>query len=511
MPLPAATIPASEPPRRRFWIGWIMLVLLLAALAAVLMSPNRGRQKRALADRVDSLGSIRALAVLPFQNLSSYPEQEYFVDGMTDAVIGELARMGGATVISRTSSMLYKNAKKPLPTIARELGVDALVEGTVLRSGNRVRITVQLIRADTDRHVFSESYERDLGDVLLLQSDIARSVALQVRKELSEQARLVGVHPVNPAAYLEYLQGRYQWNKRTKEGFENGLAHFKRAIAKDPAYALAYSGLADCYFSMSSYLPPGETRSAEKAALLQALELDNGLAEVHCTLAHMKEFEEGDWPAAEREYRRSLELNPNYATAHHWYSFYLASMGRLNEALAESRRAQEIEPLTPVITSGFGFRLYFARQYDKAVEQCQKALEMDPNLADGHFCLGHVYEQRGMYAESVTEYKTALSIAGDDLNYVGALGHAYALSRQRRQALSLADKLMRSPKGGHALYAIGLIYAGLGDQDTAFSWLERAASERPLWLRLAKVDPALDNLRSHPRFQGLIRKLRLPE
>jgi TolB-like protein/DNA-binding winged helix-turn-helix (wHTH) protein/Tfp pilus assembly protein PilF len=454
--------------------------------------------------------SIHSLAVLPFVNMTADPQQDYFADGITEAVIADLAKIRALRVISRTSAMQYKGMKKSLPEIARELHVDAIVEGSVLRSGERVRITAQLIHAATDRHLWGESYERDLRDILALQGEVSRAIARQIQIALTpqEQVRLTSARSINPAAYEDYLRGRYYWNKRTTEGFKRGIDYFQQAIDHEPSYALAYVGLADCYNMLNNYdvLAPKESAPKAKAAAMRAMEIDDTLAEAHASLAFTLMHYDWDWPGAEREFQRAIELNPNYAAAHHWYGLYLTAMERFDEAMVEMKHAQELDPLSLIINTNVGWVFYFRRQYDQAIEQFRKTLEMDPNFTSAHVKLGWAYEQKGMYEEAIGEFQTVLTRIGGDV--LTELGHAYAVAGQRDEATKIIVELRERAKQPYVSpYLVATIYAGLGDKVQAFEWLEKSYKNRCGWLAWLKVDPKLDSLRSDQRFADLLRRV----
>ena len=328
---------------------------------------------------------IQSLVVLPLENLSNDPEQEYFADGMTDQLITNLAQISALKVISRTSAMRYKGTKKSLPEIARELHVDAVVEGAVMWVGGRVRISAQLIEAPTDYHLWAASYERDLRDVLSMQEEVTRAIASEIRVNLSaqEQARLASTRPIDPEAYRLYLKGRYYWNKRSLEGFQKAIEYFQQATAKDPAYALAYVGLADTYtyFSFFDVVPPREAMPKAKAAAARALEIDNRLGEAHVSLGYVSYMYDWDWPAAGKHFEQALTLNPAYSRAHTFYPFYLSSLGRSEEALAVAKRSLDLDPASPAVNHSLAVQFYFARQFDQAIEQAHKTLELDPNFA----------------------------------------------------------------------------------------------------------------------------------
>lgn len=451
---------------------------------------------------------IRSIAVLPLENLSGDTEQEYFADGMTEELITQLGRMGDLRVISRTSVSQYKHTKKSLQEIARELFVDALVEGTVERSGNQIRVTANLMQAFPEKHLWAESYQRDLRDVLGLQGDIAKAIVREIRVEVTpqEQARLAAYRPVNPEAHEAYLKGRYFWNQRTEEGLNKGVEYFQKAVELDPYYAQGYAGLADAYTvsAYRGYLPPREAYPKAKAAALKALEFDNGLADAHTALAAVTEMYDHDWAGAEREFKRAIELNPGYANAHHWYALHLDEIGRMEASIAEIKRALELDPLSMIINTNVAITLYHARRYDAAIEQLQRALEIDPNYHLAHVALGMVYEQKGMYRAAIAEYEKAVSPPEGDSSWRSvALGHAYALAGRKTEALNVLQQLKALSKRRYVdPEQLADLCIALGDKDQALAWLEKQEFPR-YGLR---ADPRFDPLRSDPRFQALLRR-----
>jgi TolB-like protein/Tfp pilus assembly protein PilF/tRNA A-37 threonylcarbamoyl transferase component Bud32 len=486
----------------------------ILALLAVLTSMNVGGWRDRLLPRA-APGAVESLAVLPLENLSRDPEQKYFADGMTDELITNLAQISALRVISRTSIMRYKGTRKPLPEIARELDVDGVIEGSTLRSGGRVRITAKLIQATTERHLWANSYERDERDVLALQGEVAQAIAneIKVKLTLQEQARLTSQRPINPEAHEAYLKGRYEWNKRTEEGLKKSLAYFQQAIVLEPSYAAAYSGLADSYSMLSdnSYLRPDECIPQARAAALKAIEMDDNLAEAHVSLAVVLSIYDWNWAVAEREYRRAFELNPNYATAHHWYAGQLSAVGRHVEAIKEIKKARQLDPLSPRINAVVGLTLYWARQYDLAIEELNKALELNPNDPLTHGVLGAIYLQKGRNQEAIAELLKANLLMGDKGQRPLDLAYGYAVVGERDQARKMLEKLERQAKRTYdSPTLIGLVYSALGERQQAFAWLERAYGQRdPLLLNL-KVDASFDPLRSDPRFQDLLRRVGFP-
>ena len=495
---------------RLVWIASLAFV----ALVVVAFALNVGQWRERLFGTGSS--SIRSLAVLPLENLSGDPEQDYFADGMTEALITELGKISALRVISRQSVMRYKSTEKSVPEIARELNVDAVVEGSALREGDRVRITIQLIQAAPESHVWAESYERDLTNILALQGEVARAIAREIRIAVTpeEEVRLAGARSVNPAAHEAYLKGRYHWNKRTEEGFKKGVEFFQESIEKDPGYALAYSGLADSYVLFPNYgiTPPKAAIPRARRAAQKALEIDDTLAEAHTTLASIRATYDWDWVDAERKYKRAIELNPSYPTAHQWYAQYLVRMGRFREATTEMKRAQELDPLSLIINATGGFIFYMARQYDQAIKELRKTVELDPNFGNAHYYLGRAYVQKAMYGEAVAELEKAASLSGRGTVQIAELAHACAVAGKRQRALKILNELLRErlEKGYVSSYRVALVYVGLGEQDQALAWLKRAYDERSWWLGFLKVDPRLDPLRADPRFQDLLRRMNFP-
>jgi TolB-like protein/DNA-binding winged helix-turn-helix (wHTH) protein/Flp pilus assembly protein TadD len=457
---------------------------------------------------------IRSLAVLPLENLSGDASQNYFADGMTDELITDLAQISALRVISRTSMMAYKGARKPLPEIARELNVDAVVEGTVLRSGDRVRITAQLIEASTDKHLWSQSYEGELRDTLALQNRVAQAIADQIRINLTpqEQAALKSVKTVNPEAYVSYLKGRYFWNKRTVDGLKAALAYFNQAIEEDPGYAQAYSGLADTYALLGDWqyavMPSKEAFPKAKAAAIKALELNSSLGEAHNSLAFLLDGFDWDLNSGGKEFRRAIELNPGYATAHHWYAWHQSLLGQYEDALAEMKKAQSLDPLSLIINTDLAEILLLAHSYDESIRQSLKTIEMDPSFALAHNQLGQAYLGKHKYEEAVAELQKAVELSGGSPTFMANLARAYVLSGKRDEAIKLLIELKKqsSPIYSHAS-EIAMTYAALGDSNQALKWLERGYEER--FNPGVLLRPGFDSLHSDPRFQNLVHRVGL--
>ena len=464
--------------------------------------------------RVDA-GPIQSLAVLPLDDHSSDPGHEYFADGMTEALITSLAKIKALRVISRTSAMQYKGARKSLPQIARELSVDAVIEGSVLRSGNRVRIAAQLIHAATDQHLWAESYERDFQDILSLQSEIARQIAEEVRVTVTpqEHARLGGARQVNPEAHEQYLMGRYHWNKRSDAGVKKALAHFQRAIDADPTYAHGYAGLADCYTILGYYNPlsPQDAYGKARAAASRALALDDSLAQPHATLAVIKRDFEWDWAGAEQEFQRAIELNPGYVEAFHWRSTMLSMLGRHEEALIEKKKALAMDPLSVVIKTDVARMFYFNREYDRAIEQYQKALEMDAGFSSAHLWLAQAYQQKGLFDEAMESLKTGAHLAGDSAYALARIGYGYAVSGKQAEARAMLGRLQSSSSERYVSpYDVAIVYMGIDERDEAIGWLRKALEERSPWMGYLGVEPQMDVLRPDPRFKEMLQRVGLP-
>jgi TolB-like protein/DNA-binding winged helix-turn-helix (wHTH) protein/predicted negative regulator of RcsB-dependent stress response len=504
---PADLSEKVEVPVRGRWTHawkWSTLALLVALgiLAVRMLRPGKHRPS-----------VIRSLAVLPLENLSGDASQDYFSDGMTDALITELGQIGELRVISRTSVMIYKGAHRSLPAIARDLSVDAVVEGAVLRSGDRVRITAQLILAADDKHLWAQSYNGDLRDTLALQKQVAREIAAEIRIELTphEQAVLKNAPRVNPDAYEAYLRGRYFWNKRTAEGLKRAIDYFNQAIKNDPNYAPAYVGLTDSYALAGDWqygvLAPKEAYPKAKAAAAKAIALDSTFGEAHISLAWCLDGFEWDWESAGREFTRGIELSPGYATGHHWYGWHLAALGRHDEAVAELKKAENMDPLSLVIGTDLAEELLIAHRYDEAINQSRKTMNMDPFFALTHYVLGEVFVQKRMYSEAIAEFQKAIELSPGSTAFKAHLAYAYAVSGKRDKAVTILNDLKNRSHDAVSNPCIALIYVGLNEKDQAMAWLEKAYVER--FNPGVLMRPAFDPLRPDPRFQNLLRRIGL--
>jgi TolB-like protein/Tfp pilus assembly protein PilF len=443
--------------------------------------------------------AIHSLAVLPLENLSGDKEQEYFADGMTDALTTDLAQIGSLRVISRTSAMQFKGSKETLPQIGRDLKVDAVVEGAVTRGENRVRVTAQLVEASSDHHLWARSYERDLKDVLALQDEIAQDIAEQIRVKVSpkEHSLIIQPHTVDPEVYDAYLRAMYWLGQSTLEGLDKGCDYLQRALAKDPGYAPAYAGMAQCYAGRQA---PVKAREA----VVKALALDPSLAQAHTALAWTKFIYDWDWSGAEAEHKQAIALNPNFALAHQGYSFELVAMGRLEEAMREITLARNLDPYSDAIADWLGQVLYHARRYDDALRENRRGLEMHPNTGGFYWEIADIYEQKKMFAEAFVARQQALTLAKDPR--VTALGEAYKLSGYQGYLLKQAEF-----EQGRNLPYTAHLYALLNDEPRAIAAAEAAYKNHDLGILFIRTAPELDSIRSSPRFRELVRRIGFPE
>ena len=462
-------------------------------------------------ERAAGLGAtMKRVAVLPFENLTGDPEQGYLADGIHEALITDLARLSGLSrVIARASAMRYEKTTKPLAEVARELGVDAIVTGSVLRAAGKLKVTAHLIRAATEEHLWSESFEREPRDILSLQNDIVAAIARKAKLQLTpeEQARLATSRPVNPQAYEAYLKGRFYLNKFTPEGFEKGVALLKEAVEKDPTNPLPYAGLALGYSLIGHEAMPDAFEKA-KAAAHKASELGGGLAEAEQALAETRLYSDWDWPGAEQALQKALALNPSFPDAHAHYSWYLLLLpGRRNEAYAEMKRAMEVDPLTPLWSAWLGWQYWQGGRNEEAIAAAKKSLELNPEFPWGLYVLGSVYAQTGKFEEAIATHQKA---AGASPAVKWALGHTSALAGKREEALRIAAELEKDPTPMNA-WGLAVIYTALGDKDAAFKWLEEGFRMRFSWMPWIEQEIVYASLRSDPRFENLKRRIGIPK
>ncbi len=505
-------VAAATQAKPRMALAFTLLALLAVGLVFWLV--RTGSHATSAAPR------LRSIAVLPLENLSGDPSQEYFADGMTDELITDLAKVGALRVISRTSVMRYKGTKKSLPEIARELNVDGIVEGSVLRSGNRVRITAQLLHAPTDQHLWAETYERDLGNVLKLQSEVAQTITRQVRVQLTpqQQALLRSSPAVNPEAYEAYLRGRYYLSNQftMAEPLNKAKGYFEESIRKDPGFALAYSGLADSYvylaFSGQGGLSPDHAYKSAKAALNKALELDDSIGEAYDTLGLMSWRFDWNWEAAGRNFNRAIALAPSYSCAHEDRAVYLSFLGQRAEALAEIATSNELDP-GPSSAMTESAAQYQMRNYEALLDASRREVAANPNEWTGHYNLAVGYVGTGKLLEAISEYQKAVETSDGNPDAVASLAHAYAVIGRRAQAEKILHDLEHKSKSVYVSpYTFATIYAGLGEKDRAFEFLEKAYQQRSLDIPWhLKADLRIDNLRSDPRFQDLARRVGYPQ
>jgi serine/threonine protein kinase/Flp pilus assembly protein TadD len=458
--------------------------------------------------------SIQSLAVLPLENLTGDPQQDYFADGMCDALITELSQIKRLRVISRTSVMQYKDKHESPAQIAQELGVDALVEGSVLRSDDRVRISAELVQPQTGQNLWAHSYERTVTDILALQSDVARDIVAQIQIQLTqpEQERLAKTRTVVPAAYDAYLQGNYYANKRTGEAMTQAIADYRQAIQLDPTYAPSYAGLAGALTLAADYkdVPSSQVLPEAEAAAVKALQLDDSLAFAHAALGQIRAYSL-HWPGVLEEFQRAIQLNPGDAVGHHWYALALAEAGRNDEAISEMNLAQELDPRSLIINANLSWVYYLARRNDEAIAQAQKTIAMDPSFAVAHGYLGQAFLAKGEYGKALGELQQAFALSGNETSFKAELGNAYAVAGKKSEALAILHELLQMSSHQYVSpYSIALVYVGLGDKDQAFQWLDKAYDERSVRLINIAVHPRFVPLRSDPTFVALVRRIGLP-
>jgi serine/threonine-protein kinase len=491
-----ASVTSSNPwwrSRTALWIAVVALLVLLAAAGLIYRPAEHGE-------------TIDSIAVLPFVNVSGDQNTEYLSDGITESLINNLSQLPNLKIKSRDSVFHYKGKETDPEEVARQLGVRAIFKGRLTQRGDTLAISAELIDARNDDHLWGQQYNRKLADIFALQDEIAREITntLRLRLTAQDEKRLAKRYTENVEAYQDYLEGRYQWDKKTEEGFKKGVEYFQQAIAKDPTYALAYAGLADCYTGLAGFgfVPAKEGYPKALEEALKALEIDDKLAEAHASLAFIKSNYDWDWSGAEQEFKRAIELNPGSATAHHFYGLALAYMGgRFEEAIDESKRAVELDPLSLIINADLGHVFYEARKYELAIEQERKTLEMDPNFNPAHHWLGLAYLQKSMDKEGIAEFEKEFPF----------LGYAYAVAGRRAEAQQVLDKLNELSKQKYVpAVSMARIYVGLGEKDKAFEWLEKAYLDGSIGGGTGiAVDPIFDPLRSDPRFMDILRRMNL--
>jgi len=508
-PIPVSANATPQPKNHRLLLSGAFVTATLA----VLLGLNVGGWREKLRPRASG-SHIDSLAVLPLENLSRDPDQEYFADGMTEALITDLGNVSALRVISRRSVIHFKGTKKALPEIARELNVDAVLEGTVEHSGNRVRISVNLIQASPERHLWAKNYDRELKDILLLESELAQAITGEIRISLTrkEQARLASAHAVNPDAYEAYVKARFFLNKRTESGIAKAVELFNEALGKDSNYAEAHAALAQCYGLAAFYgvLSFREAWDQARVSAERALALDESLSEAHAAMALVLDAN-WQWQKADYEFKQAIELSPNYTDIRTFYVNYLLIMGRVDEAIALAQGSEKLDPISAMAAATLGTALTYARRYDDAIVENMRAIELDPTFPIGHLNLGRAYELRGMLPQSIAELEKAAETFGRTPLFLGFLGHSYAVSGRRTAALKVVSELEKpSMRKLHPAFHIGLIYSGLGDKDSAFKWFELAYREH-LGATMAYLqDPIFDPVRSDPRFVDLVRRVGLP-
>jgi len=499
-------VQASGTPRIRCALA--AAVILVLGVSALFVFRSLRTQNLAL----NPVAPEKSIAALPFENLSEDKANAYFADGIQDEILTRLSKIADLKVISRTSTQRYKSAPENLREIAKQLGVAHIVEGSVQKSGDTVRVNVQLIKAANDSHLWAETFDRKLTDIFAVETDIAETIADSLKARLSRSERqAIAVRPTaNAEAYELYLKGRFFWNKRTGADLRKAIDYFNDAIAKDPNYALAHAGLADCYDLLCEYsdLPPKESYPKAKLAAIKALQLDDTLGEAHTSLAYSLINYDWDWRSGEKEYRRAIQLNPNYATAHQWYAECLSILGRQSEAIAEIKRAQELDPLSLIINQGVGGKYLYARRYDEAMAQFRRTLELYPQFPPTRQRLAWCYAQKRMYDEAIVEMQRAVEFSDNSTQMIAALGYIYAAAGRRDTAQGIVAELERRSKESYVdPYCVATIFAALGDKDQAFASLNKACAERSYWMPYIKTDFQVDNLRSDSRFDPLVRRV----
>ena len=490
--------------------AWIYVIIIAGTIGAGLVFFGRYTSSRQSPKTAE-----KSIAVLPFGNRSEDKANAYFAEGVQDEILTRLSKIADLKVTSRTSTQHYKSVPENLAEIAKQLGVAHILEGSVQKSGDAVRVNVQLIKADNDSQVWAETFDRKLTDIFSVESDVAKAIADQLRAHITRQEeQVIAAKPTkNIEAYDAYLRGRYFWNKRTSDGIKHAIEHFQQSIARDPDFALGHAGLADSYIALTFYnfAAPHETMPKAKESAIKALALDDPLAEAHASLAHILMNYDWNWSAAEKEFKRSIELKPDYATAHEWYAIhYLTATGRFEEAVQEMKRALELEPASLVMNTFMGATLYYAGRYDEAIDQCRRTIEMDPNFAVAHWHLGLAYEQKQVLDAATEEFKKAISLSAGSPLMKAALGRAYAKSQKKHEANEMLNELSELSKQQYvSAYEVATIYVALGNNEQAFQLLEQAYGEHSFHLVYLNVSPQFKPVSSDPRFQDLVQRIGL--
>ena len=499
-------VPTAEAPSRPWWLG--RAAMAIAAVLVVAVLAGAGWFYKSVGQGGEVIDSV---AVLPFVNASGDPNSEYLSDGITESLINSLSQLPHLQVKSRDSSFHYKGKDADAETVGRELGVRAVFKGRITQQGDNLAISAELIDAQNDNHIWGQQYTRKTADIFALQGELAKEMTTALRMRLTgeDEKRLAKSYTANPEAYQDYLKGRYWWNKRGEQDLNKGIQYFQQAIARDPNYALAYSGLADSYAVLAGFgsVPPKEAYPKAKEAAQKALEIDDTLAEAHASLGLILTMYDWDWPGAEKEFQRAIELNPNYATAHAWYDLTLSATGRLEEAIAQSKRALTLDPVSMIGNWNAGYVFYLARQYDQAIEQERKTLELDPSFVPAYVILGENYVQKSMYREAVEAFEKALAISPGSAEALSGLGKAHALAGRKADAQKVLDRLNELSKQQYvAAWTNADVYTALGEKDKTYQWLEKAYEERSIF---SSKGPLWDPLRSDARFADLLRRMNL--
>jgi serine/threonine-protein kinase len=510
-----ATAPANAMPSAssaEYIVAGIKQHKLAATLALVLLTIGAVGLSAYLPARNTAV-AIDSIAVLPFQNKSTEADTDYLSDGLAESLLYRLSQLPNLKVSPTSSVLRYKGKEIDPIKVGQELGVNAVLSGRIIQRGDNLTISAELVDVRDNKLLWGEQYDRKMSDLLATQREISREIVEKLKLKVSgEEKGLAKNYTENNEAYELYLKGRFYWNKRTAEALKKSIEYFNQAIEKDPGFALAYAGLADCYDIPANRLPPREAMPRAKAATMRALELDEKLAEAHTSLARVLAAYEWDWTSAEKEYKRAIELNPHYAIAHQWYGGWFEAMGRHNEANDERKRALELDPLSSIVNFEWGVAFFYARDYDRAIEQFQKTLELDQNFPPAKYFLAQTYMQKGMYDKAIAGFKEAIPLMSNDVTGTASLGHVYALSGKKSDARTVIEELKQL--SGHQYVpatSIALVYAGLGEKDQAFAWLEKGYEEHAFQMQWLKVDPRWDNLRSDPRFADLVRRVGLPQ